>query len=192
MSKGLYINKVQVYGRLGKDPEIKQTQGGTDIASFSIATTYERKDANGNKIEETEWHNCVFFGKRVPVIEQYVHKGDKFMVLQRGDMLILKKLRAPSMEDFDKMLKKSHAHAKKHGLTEKDLQEAKQRVIGLQKVSSEESVSVMSELLFSELSGKAEDYYAQENKIKSVSLSQVKSLAKSIVKSYSTASIVPK
>ena len=80
MSKGLYINKVQVYGRLGKDPEIKQTQGGTDIASFSIATTYERKDANGNKIEETEWHNCVFFGKRVPVIEQYVHKGDKFMV----------------------------------------------------------------------------------------------------------------
>jgi len=53
-----------------------------------------------------------------------IHKGDKFMVLQRGDMLVLKKLRAPSMEDFDKMLKKTHAHARKHGLTEKDLQEA--------------------------------------------------------------------
>ena len=53
-----------------------------------------------------------------------IHKGDKFMILQRGDMLVLKKLRAPSMEDFDKMLKKTHAHAKKHGLTEKDLQDA--------------------------------------------------------------------
>ena len=52
-----------------------------------------------------------------------IHKGDKFMVLQRGDMLVLKKLRAPSMEDFDIMLKKSHAHARKHGLTEKDMQD---------------------------------------------------------------------
>jgi len=59
--------------------------------------------------------------------DMHLHKGDKFMVLQRGDMLILKKLRAPSMEDFDKMLKKSHAHAKKHGLTEKDLQDAIKR-----------------------------------------------------------------
>ena len=56
-----------------------------------------------------------------------IHKGDQFMVLQRGDMLVLKKLRAPSIEDFDKMLKKSHAHAKKHGLTEKDLQDAMNR-----------------------------------------------------------------
>ena len=56
-----------------------------------------------------------------------VHKGDKFMVLQRGDMLVLKKLRAPRMEDFDKLLKKAHAHAKKHGLTEKDLQDAIKR-----------------------------------------------------------------
>jgi AbrB family looped-hinge helix DNA binding protein len=48
-----------------------------------------------------------------------IHKGDKFMILQRGDVLVLKKLRAPSMEDFEKMIKKSHAHAKKHGLTKK-------------------------------------------------------------------------
>ena len=53
-----------------------------------------------------------------------LHKGDKFMILQRGDMLVFKKLRAPSIEDFDKMLKKSHTHAKKHSLTEKDLQDA--------------------------------------------------------------------
>jgi len=57
-----------------------------------------------------------------------IHKGDKFMVLQRGDMLVLKKLRAPTINDFDKMLEKSHAHAKKHGLTKADLEDAIKRV----------------------------------------------------------------
>jgi len=56
--------------------------------------------------------------------EMSIHKGDKFMVLQRRDMLVLKKLSAPNMKDFDKMMKKGHAHAKKHGLIEKDLQDA--------------------------------------------------------------------
>lgn len=59
-----------------------------------------------------------------------IHKGDKFMVLQRGDMLVLKKLQAPSTHDFEKMLQKSHAHAKKHGLTEKDMQDAIARARG--------------------------------------------------------------
>ena len=53
-----------------------------------------------------------------------IHKGDKFMVLQKGDMLVLKKLRAPSLDDFEKMLRKGHTHVKKHGLTEKDMQDA--------------------------------------------------------------------
>ena len=46
------------------------------------------------------------------------------MVLQRGDMLVLKKLRAPSRDDFDKMLEKGHDHAEKHKLTEKDMRNA--------------------------------------------------------------------
>ena len=53
-----------------------------------------------------------------------IHKGDKFMVLQKGDMIVLKKLRAPSKDDFEKMLKKSHIHAEKHALTEKDMEMA--------------------------------------------------------------------
>ena len=57
-----------------------------------------------------------------------IHKGDKFMVLRRGDMLVLKKLRAPSSEDFDKMITKSHAHAKKHNLSQEDAEEAIKRV----------------------------------------------------------------
>ena len=62
--------------------------------------------------------------------EMGIHKGDKFMVLARGDMFVLKKLQAPSMEDFDRMLKKAHDHAKKHGLQPSDVEDAIRRVRG--------------------------------------------------------------
>jgi len=75
-------------------------------------------------------------------------------------------------------------------ITEKDLEEAKERVTGLQKITSEESSSVMNELMYHELANKAEDYYEHENKIKVVTLKQVKKLAE--IKDYSTAAIVPK
>ena len=60
--------------------------------------------------------------------EMGIHKGDKFMVLRRGDMFVLKKLRAPSMEDFDKMLQKGHEHAKKHGFQPSDAENAIRKV----------------------------------------------------------------
>jgi len=76
-------------------------------------------------------------------------------------------------------------------MTEKDLQEAKERLIGLRKISSEESLNVMNELLFSEIStGDAESYYDYENKINAVSLQEVKELSK--IDKYSTATIMPK
>lgn len=56
-----------------------------------------------------------------------IHKGDKFMILQQGDTIILKKLRVPTKDDFERMLKKAHTHAQKHGLTEKDLNEAQKQ-----------------------------------------------------------------
>ena len=56
--------------------------------------------------------------------EMSIHKGDKFMVLQKGDLLVLKKLCAPMTDDFDKLLQRSHEHAQKHNLTEKDGQDA--------------------------------------------------------------------
>ena len=56
--------------------------------------------------------------------EMGVHKGDKFMVLRKGDMLVLKKIQAPSKEEFENMIKKAHDHAKKHNLTPNDLDEA--------------------------------------------------------------------
>lgn len=60
--------------------------------------------------------------------EMSLHKGEKFMVLQRGDMLVLKRLSAPTKEDFENMLKKGHEHAKKHKLTEEDMWNAIKKV----------------------------------------------------------------
>ena len=75
-------------------------------------------------------------------------------------------------------------------MTEKDLREAKNQLIGLKRLSKEDSTNVMSELLFSELTTKAEDYYMHEDQIKAVALNEVKSLAK--ITKYSTAAIIPK
>ncbi|NCO11332.1 insulinase family protein [Candidatus Pacearchaeota archaeon] len=77
-------------------------------------------------------------------------------------------------------------------MTDNDLKEAKERLIGLRKVSSEESINVMNELIFSELSTQAEDYYRHEEEINKISLEDVKSMAKEIISKYSTASIIPK
>ena len=77
-------------------------------------------------------------------------------------------------------------------MKEKDLEQAKERVIGLKKVVSEESINVMNQLVFSELSGKAEDYYEHEEKIREVKLENVKKLASKLIKEYSSAAIVPK
>lgn len=73
---------------------------------------------------------------------------------------------------------------------EKDLKEAKERLIGLKKISTEESINVMNELLFYEISTKAEDYYTSEKRILAVTLDQVKRFSK--LKNFSTAAIVPK
>ena len=75
-------------------------------------------------------------------------------------------------------------------MTEKDLQEAKERVIGLRKVSSEESTEVLSELLFAELAGDVKHYYEYDSKINKVTLAQAKEMAK--IKDFSTAIIAPK
>lgn len=77
-------------------------------------------------------------------------------------------------------------------MNETDLKEAKERVIGLMHVEKEDSSRVMHELLFSELTGKAEDYYETEKKINAVTLQDVKKLANELVKEYSTAAVLPK
>ena len=75
-------------------------------------------------------------------------------------------------------------------MTEKNIREAKDQLIGLRRLSKEDSSNVMNDLMFSEVTTKAEDYYKHEDEIKAVSLAQVKAFAK--ISSYSTAAIVPK
>ncbi len=69
------VNKVILVGRLGKDPEIRSTPGGTTVAKFSIATDDRYTDKNGEKQERTEWHNITAFGKLAEICGQYLRKG---------------------------------------------------------------------------------------------------------------------
>ena len=70
------VNKVILIGNLGRDPEIRKTPSGASVCSFSIATTEKFNDKNGQKQEQTEWHNVVAWNKAAEIIEQYVKKGD--------------------------------------------------------------------------------------------------------------------
>lgn len=76
------LNKVMLIGNLGRDPEIRSTQDGREIANFSIATTETWKDRqSGERRERTEWHRIVVFNEGlVNVIKNYVKKGSKVFV----------------------------------------------------------------------------------------------------------------
>jgi single-strand DNA-binding protein len=71
------INTVTIVGRLGRDPEIRNTQAGKRIANLSVATGERWKDSNGEVQERTEWHRVVIFNDKVAEIaEKYARKGD--------------------------------------------------------------------------------------------------------------------
>jgi len=78
MAKG--VNKVFLLGNVGKDPEIRTTQGGMTVASFSLATAERTKDQTGNWVDKTEWHNLVCFQRTAEVVRDYVKKGSQIFV----------------------------------------------------------------------------------------------------------------
>ncbi len=67
-------NSVQLIGRLGKDPEVK-TVGKSQKATFSIATSDSYKNAKGEKVDDTQWHNIVIWGQLAEVAQKYLKKG---------------------------------------------------------------------------------------------------------------------
>ena len=69
------VNKVIIVGRLGKDPELRYSQGGAPICSFSVATDESYKDRDGNKVERTEWHNITVFQRMAEHCANYLAKG---------------------------------------------------------------------------------------------------------------------
>lgn len=68
-------NTVQLIGNVGNDPEIKSFDGGKKVANITIATNDSYKNDKGEKVEQTEWHKVVAWGKTADIIEKYVTKG---------------------------------------------------------------------------------------------------------------------
>lgn len=87
------LNKAQIIGYLGKDPETGETQNGVTYSNFSIATSEKWKDRDGNTQERTEWHNIVVYDKLAQVCNEYLSKGSQVYV--EGPM------RTRSWEDKD-------------------------------------------------------------------------------------------
>lgn len=74
------VNKVILIGRVGRDPEIRQMKNSKSVVNLSLATTSKRKDANGETIEDTQWHRLTAYDKLAEIIGQYVHKGSLLYV----------------------------------------------------------------------------------------------------------------
>ncbi len=81
------INRVELLGRVGSDPELRQTQGGTAVVQLRLAT--ERRRDNGN--DETDWHTVVCWAKQAEAVAEYVRKGERVYVAGR--------LQAAELED---------------------------------------------------------------------------------------------
>lgn len=70
-------NSVQLIGRLGNEPEVRTFDSGKKMASFSLATNETYYNNKGEKIDDTQWHNIVVWGKKVDVVESYLKKGSE-------------------------------------------------------------------------------------------------------------------
>ena len=77
---GTLKNKVQLIGRVGNTPDIKILESGKTVANFSLATNEFYKNSEGERVENTQWHNIVAWGKTAEIIEKYVGKGKEIAV----------------------------------------------------------------------------------------------------------------
>ena len=78
MARG--VNKVILLGNLGDEPSFRQTNNGTAVANISLCTSDYYTDQTGKKIEQSEWHRLVFWGKLAEIAHQFLHKGAKIYV----------------------------------------------------------------------------------------------------------------
>jgi single-strand DNA-binding protein len=89
------LNKVILIGNLGRDPEIRHTEGGAIVANFPLATTEYYKDKNGQRQEQTEWHQIVAWRSQAEYAQKYLKKG--FTLMVEG------KIRTRSWEDKERV-----------------------------------------------------------------------------------------
>ena len=75
------INKVILVGNLGREPEVKFSSDGKAIANLAVATSESWTDkTSGQKVEKTEWHRVVIFGRLADIAQKYLHKGSKVYI----------------------------------------------------------------------------------------------------------------
>ncbi len=75
MARG--VNKVILVGNLGQDPELRYTGSGTAVCNMRLATTEAYKDANGEWVDKTEWHNIVAWARLAEICNEYLKKGSQ-------------------------------------------------------------------------------------------------------------------
>ena len=73
-------NKVQLIGNLGNAPEVRTFESGKKMARFSVATNESYRNAKGEKVTETQWHNLVAWGKVAEIVEKYLGKGKEVAI----------------------------------------------------------------------------------------------------------------
>ncbi|MEO8415607.1 MAG: single-stranded DNA-binding protein [Ginsengibacter sp.] len=73
-------NRVQLIGNLGNAPEVRNTEGGKKMVRFSLATNEAYRNAKGEKITETHWHNLIAWGKLADIAEKYLSKGTEVAI----------------------------------------------------------------------------------------------------------------
>jgi len=93
------VNKVILVGNLGKDPEVKYLDNGVAVANFSLATTENYKNKQGEKVSQTEWHNIVLWRGLAEVAEKYLKKG--------ANVYIEGKIRTKKWEDKEEITRYS-------------------------------------------------------------------------------------
>jgi single-strand DNA-binding protein len=74
------VNKVILVGNLGADPEVKYLEGDKAVAKLRLATTESYKDRNGNRVDQTEWHDLEMWDGQAKIAEQYLRKGSQLYV----------------------------------------------------------------------------------------------------------------
>jgi len=74
------VNKAILVGNLGKDPEVKYLDNGVAVANFSLATTESYKNKQGERVNQTEWHNIVLWRGLAEVAEKYLKKGSNVYI----------------------------------------------------------------------------------------------------------------
>lgn len=76
----MYLNKAMIFGNLTRDPELKSLPSGMNVCSFSIATNRVYNDRDGNRQEQTDYHNIAVFGKQAENSAKYLTKGSSAYV----------------------------------------------------------------------------------------------------------------